>query len=504
MQKSRRDFISALGQSALVAHTWPWLNVGKLASLGIGASAFSACGEADQADLEFVANLGLEPSELMPFLGGIQEKAWWLKGNYAPITEEIDVEDLEVIGQLPPELNGTLLRNGSNPKHEDPLFWFFGDGMIHGIHFEKGKAKRYHNRWANTPASRDEAHGLGAHRANTSLVYHHQKLLALYEVSPPFELSPNTLESMDFYDFGGALESPMCAHPKIDPVTGELWFIGVQQVPAQLTVSMVDAEGTLQKQESMPLSGMYFMHDFQLTENYVVLFEFPLMINLDILSGGDPFKWSPELGARIGLMPRTGSLNETQWFNVEPGATFHSFNAYEEGDEVVIESCRILPKEGDDFFTRGDLPQAWQWRINLMNQQVQEAQIHELPCEFPMIDRRLQGQKHRFNYGLMLSPASPDYPMHPKGIYKHDRELGQVDHWSLGEAVQPDEALFIPASPNAGEDEGWLISVVYNRQSAKSEVLVFNAQKLAKGPIARVLLPTRVPFGFHGLWLNRA
>ena len=103
-------------------------------------------------------------------------------------------------------------------------------------------------------------------------------------------------------------------------------------------------------------------------------------------------------------MPRSGSLSDTRWFEVEPGSSFHSFNAYEEGEEVIIESCRMQPEPGDDVFTRGALPQAWQWRLNLSNDQVQESQIHELPCEFPMIDRRRQGLKHRFNYGLILSP----------------------------------------------------------------------------------------------------
>ena len=413
------------------------------------------------------------------------------------------MEDLEVIGKLPPELTGSLIRNGSNPKHEDPLFWLFGDGMVHGIHFEKGRAKRYHNRWVDTPASRNESHGLGAHRANTSLVYHHQKLLALYEISAPFEISPNNLNSIGFYDFDGALQKPMCAHPKVDPINGELWFIGIEQIPAQLTVGMVDAEGVLQRQETIPLSGMYFMHDFQLTENYVIIFEFPFMINLDILSGGDPFQWRPELGAKIGLMPRSGSLSDTRWFAVELCSSLHSFNAYEEGEEVIIESCRIQTEHGDDVFTRGALPQAWQWRLNLISGQVQESQVHEIPCDFPMIDRRRQGLKYRFNYGLILSPATPDYPLHPRGLFKQDREQGLVDQWSLDEAIQPDEAVFIPAEPNAREDEGWLMSVIYNRQSAKSEVLVFNAQKLSTGPIARVLLPTRVPFGFHGLWIDR-
>lgn len=458
-----------------------------------------ACGEAQQEAFE--ANLGLQYLEDHPTLEGDLEQDWWMRGNYAPLSSEGFYENLEVIGKLPPELSGTFLRNGSNPREDLPAHWFFGDGMIHGIHFEQGEVKWYRNSWIQTPALHGDESGIVAGRANTSLVYHQQKLLALYEVSSPFEINPSDLSSIGYHDYQGQLQIPMCAHPKIDPLTGEMWFIGVGLIPPTLNVAMVNAQGELKKVESMPLNAMMFMHDFQLTQNYAVIFDLPMCISPEILNGGEVFDWQPDRGARIGLLPRNGSIEHIKWFTVDPSYSFHSFNAYEKDQEVIIELCRVQPSQGVDFFTGQVMPSPWRWRIDLESERVYEEKIEDLLTEFPMIDRRRQGLIHRYNYGLTLVESIGSYPMHPNGIFKQDRQTGELLRWDLGEAVQLDEAIFVPADSEAGEDEGWLLSVAFNRATAKSEVLVFEAHRPDRGPIARVLLPQRVPFGFHGLWL---
>lgn len=446
-------------------------------------------------------NLGLKRLEVVPELDGDMSEDWWMRGNYAPLHTEGFYDELEVIGSLPPELSGTFLRNGSNPKGESPQHWFFGDGMIHAIHFEQGEVKWYRNAWIQTPALQGEQGGISAGRANTSLIYHQEKLLALYEVSAPFELNPKDLSSVGYHTYEGQLEVPMCAHPKIDPLTGEMWFIGVGLIPPSLSVAMVNAQGELKKLESMSLDTMMFMHDFQLTERFVVIFDFPMCVSPEILTGGEVFDWQPERGARIGLLPREGTFEQVRWFEVDPSYSFHSFNAFERDDEVIIELCRVQPGLGTDFFTGQVMPSPWRWRLDLKSGRAYEEQLEDLFTEFPIIDRRLQGQAHRYNYGLTLVESTDRYPMHPNGLFKQDRQSGELLRWELGEAVQLDEAIFVPAGPEAGEDEGWLLTVAYHRASAKSEVLVFDAQVPQKGPIARVLLPHRVPFGFHGLWL---
>ena len=436
-----------------------------------------------------------------PLLEGDQSLPWWSRGNYAPLERERYTEQLDVIGSIPTELNGSFIRNGSNPINEDPLFWFFGDGMLHRIKLGGGQAHFYDAKLIDTPASRGEQTGLIADRASTSLIFHAEKLLALYEVSLPFEIDPLHLTSKGFHDFDGALSSPMCAHPKIDPLTGEMWFIGINVFPPQLSCTAIDAKGKLLKSDHMALDAITFMHDFQLTEHFVVLFDFPFEINPAVINGEHLFNWDPDKGARIGLMPRQGTLSTIQWFDVEPAYAFHSFNAYEEADTVVIEACRLIPTQGGDVFMSGSPPIPWQWRLNTQTGQCSEFPLLDIYTDFPMIDRRRQGLPYSVNYGLMMKPSSPDYPVHPYGLYCFNRVSGDISSWDVGETLQMDEAIFVPDSPDAGEDEGWLLSIAYHRAEARSELLIFNAQSIHAGPVARIILPERVPFGFHGLWI---
>ena len=498
MHINRRELLRLCGGATMATWAGGIINGGIISGSG---GLLLGCGE----DQTTAPNLGLTHDSTPPTLGGDPSLSWWLRGNYAPVKDEYDSRDagdtLEVIGALPPSLNGTLLRNGSNPKSEDPMFWFFGDGMLHGINLGGGEARWYKRSWIKTPAVMGEQSGVAAGRANTSLVRHAGRTLALYEVAPPFEVRPDDLGSVGYHSFDGATYGPMCAHPKVDPRTGEMWFIGVGMFPAELSCTCVSAGGEVLRHSKIPLDAMRMIHDFQLTQRFVVLLDLPVLLNPAFLSGGPMFEWRPDRVARIGLMPRHADLSETRWFEVEASYVFHTFNAYEEGDEVVLEACRLMPNAGDDFFTSTSAPMPWRWSLNLTTGAVREEAIGERSSEFPTIDQRFQGQAHRFNYGLMMQSPTADYPLHPYGLFQQDRLSGEVSAWDLGEAVQLDEAIFVPDSPEAGEGEGWLLSVAYNRPEARSELLVLDAQRVSDGPVARVLLPSRVPFGFHGLWV---
>ena len=424
---------------------------------------------------------------------------WWMKGNYAPIQDELDVENLEVIGRIPPELNGFFLRNGPNPL-STPLFWFFGEGMLHQIHFRDGKAVRYRNRWIETPSYLSDETNFLADQANTSLLYHANRLWTLYEISSPFEVDPYTLNPLGFETFEDQLQTPMCAHPKVDPLTGEVWFIGVNQIPAGLGYGVIDKGGNLIKTGTIDVDRVSLMHDMQLTQNYLVLFDLPMYLDPEIINGGNLFKWEPDAPSRIGLLSRQeGTI---QWYDVESGYLFHSFNAYEDGEKVIIEGCRAKPESSEDFFTASASPYFWQWSIDLNTKTVSEGRRDDqLKTDFPMIDLRFQSQKHRYNFGLSLTASSEDYPIHPSGIYTYDRSTESFSSWTLGERLQLDEPYFVPSHSTASEGDGWLLSVAYNRATQKSEVLIFEALNITKGPIARVLLPQRIPFGFHGTWV---
>ena len=443
-----------------------------------------------------------EFSKQAPTLGGNPEAAWWTRGNYAPVDNEIEAFDLSVQGSIPPELEGVFLRNSSNALSFTPSHWFFGDGMLHGVRFSNGKALWYRNRWIQTEAFKTNVgDSLLGNRANTSLVQHNGKVLALYESGPPHEIRAEDLTTVGSFNFDGKLNGAMTAHPKIDPKTNQLFFIGYAPFPPYLTYYEVSPTGELVRTVPIEMPHGSMMHDFQLTENYVIFFDLP--VHFDLESDQDfPVKWASDAEARIGIMPRDGDNSEITWINTKACFMFHSFNAYETGsNELVLEGCRMPSLWADGNLQSFPLAVPWQWTFKLETKSVTESQFHPLNIEFPIIDARRQGRFHRVNYGLQQAAETQDYPIHPIGIAKYDRVQEKTDLWSHGEAVQPDEIAFVPASPSASEDEGWILSMVYDRVNARSEVIILDASQLSKGPIARVAMPRRVPFGFHGTWV---
>lgn len=478
--------------------------------VGAGAASLAAsrylagCGGSDAPDGGL--DLAYPHTDQAPTLEGDPAKGFWLRGNYAPVTDEIEALDLEVLGAIPPELNGVFMRNSANPKSGETDHWFLGDGMLHGVRLEKGKASWYRNRWVQTAAyTGGESTSPAANRANTALLKHHGRVLALYEVGLPHEVSTQDLGTVGPYDFAGALGGAMSAHPKVDPNTGELCFIGYSPFPPYLKYHTVDPSGALVRTVEIEIPAPTMMHDFQLTSKHAVFYDLPIVFDLARLQSGFPFRWSPDAGARIGILPRDGQAADVDatvtWVDIDLCYMFHSFNAYDTADgKVVLEGCRMasLWAGGTDSLAESPIP--WRWTVDPKTGSVSEGAFHDVSVDFPQIDDRLQGLEHRIDYGLKLAAPTDDYPTHPIGVLKHDRQAGTTDLWSAGEAVQPDEAIFVPAPDATAEDAGWLLTVVYNRATAKSEVVILDASSVSSGPVARILLPRRVPFGFHGIW----
>ena len=242
---------------------------------------------------------------------------WWLRGNFAPVMREVEATDLRVEGALPPELTGLYVRNGSNPQHSDSSHWFFGDGMVHGVQLERGKAKWYRNRYVHTPLY-DAGLGFGAKvpgntatQSNVSAFWHGGALLTSGEVGFPFRISPTDLSTIGAHDFGGALTSAFTAHPKIDPQTGRMHSFGYGFTPPFLTYHVTEPDGTLVHHEVVDIPRSTMMHDFAITDRDVVFWDLPVIFDLDAAtrwiadptSGAFPYRWDPGAGARIGIMP---------------------------------------------------------------------------------------------------------------------------------------------------------------------------------------------------------
>jgi carotenoid cleavage oxygenase len=439
----------------------------------------------------------------------------YLVGNFAPVRDELTETDLPVEGTIPKELNGRLLRNGPNPIEPDPAtyHWFGGDGMLHGIELRDGKAISYRNRWTRTdqavsllgedaiPGQPDDVFPVGSSSANTHVVAHAGKILALVEVCLPTQVRPD-LSTVGRYDFGGKLRSAMTAHPKVDPATGEMLFFGYDPFgPPWLRYHVVNANGELVRSADIDIQGPSMVHDFAITEHNVVFLDLPVVFDFDLV-GKRPFpaEWKPDYGARVGVMPRDGGNSDVRWFDVELCYVFHPLNAYDDNGNVVIDVARHSKMFDKDIYGPAELPPTLdRWTIDIDGGKVIEERIDDRPQEFPRVDDRVVGRPHRYGYATNF--GIDDEGIHFGGLVKHDLETGASKARDFGRGTHAGEGVFVPASGDAGEDEGWVLSVVYDEGRDASDLVVLDATDFAGPPVATVHLPRRVPFGFHGSWV---
>jgi carotenoid cleavage dioxygenase len=433
--------------------------------------------------------VGSSPTTLDP------ARSRYLQGPFAPVREEATVEGLDVDGTLPPELDGLYLRNGPNPwpvptGHYE---WFMGDGMVHGVRLSNGRAEWYRNRWIRTsqrgpdPGGPPEPFATGANAGNTSVVAHAGRILALYEAGLPHELD-DTLATVGRFDFAGALGGPMTAHPKIDPVTGEMVFFGY--IPSLVTYT-ADSSGRVVASDRIDVGRLTMMHDFSLTESSMVFFDLPVVFDASLLAGGAmPFRWQPETGARIGVVSRRGGA--PVWTSLDPAFTYHTLNAHDVEGGVAIDFVRH-----DAAFADGEMgtgrPQLHRWTVR--DGRVGTEQLSDRPMEFPKVDPRVVGRSHRFGWSVALD----DVDVFAPAILAMDLDRGVVTEHRFADGDVPGEPTFVPSG--AGEGEGWLLSYVLHDERGSTDLVVLDAGDVRKAPVATVRLPLRVPVGFHGTWV---
>jgi carotenoid cleavage dioxygenase len=435
------------------------------------------------------------------------ELPFYLKGNFAPVTQEVNAFNLSVEGAIPPELRGLYLRNGPNPRGGDPGHWFFGDGMIHGVRLEDGEAKWYRNRWVRTKRFEDPSVELiGADGtvdrtvavANTNVIGHAGRIFALVETSFPTEVDPE-LDTIAMCDFEGKLKSAMTAHPKICPTTGELHFFGYGFLPPYLTYHRLDAAGNLVQSEVIDVPGPTMMHDFAITERHVIFMDLPVVFDLRGAARGMPYAWSDDYGARLGVMPRGGGNADVRWLEIEPCYVFHPFNAYEQNGSIVLDVARYpdLWRGGSATF---QVARPHRFVLDLKSEKVAEQPLDDLAIEFPRVDDRLGGLANRYGYAV-INTRDDGRGLRLTGLVKYDLATGKSEVHDFGPGRQPGEGVFVPASANAGEEDGYVLAFVYDAARDGSDFVVLDASRFSAPPIATVPLPQRVPFGFHGNWV---
>ncbi|MEP0910689.1 carotenoid oxygenase family protein [Leptolyngbya sp. GB1-A1] len=449
----------------------------------------------------------------------------YLADNFAPVQTELTIDDLPVLGELPPDLNGMFVRNGPNPQFS-PIgryHWFDGDGMLHGVHVQGGKAS-YRNRYIRTQGFQQERQAGQAlfggmlqpspngskNVANTALVWHRDRLLALWEGGEPHAIDVPSLDTIGSHTFGGKLVSPVTAHPKVDPTTGEMMFFGYSLAqPPYLRYSVVSAEGELLRTVGIDLPVGVMMHDFAITEHYTIFMDLPLTFRLERIQRGEPaFAFERDRPSRFGILPRHGENRMIRWFESPSCYVFHTLNAYESGDDIILIACRMGSTsilgaspgshESDNRAISSNVPLLYRWRFNLKTGTVQEETLDDCPCEFPRINEQYLGRPIRYGYAGKSAPtAMPKF----NGLLQFDLAHQSVQTHSFGTGRYGGEGVFVPRPGATTEDDGWLMTFVHDETQSTSELIIVAAQAMTDEPIARVLMPQRIPYGFHGTWI---
>lgn len=445
--------------------------------------------------------------------GCAQEEAepeFWQVGNYPPVREETTATELKVEGSLPPELNGLYVRNGPNAWQGTGGHFFMGDGMLHGIRLENGKAQWFRSSYVKTPLLYKETNmflsppELDETMSNVSLIYHGDRLLSLGEQGYPYQIDPQDLGTIGAYDYAGKLPTNHTAHPKIDPVTGEMHFFGYNVMRPYLIYMRADANGDMIQVEDIETQGPAMMHDFAMSENHIIFMEMPVVFSwLKVLTGSAfPFAWDDDAPCRFGVMPKGGSSDDVKWFDVDPCFIFHTMNAYEQGDEVVMEACRydrLWVTGSDDFNHPAYLSR---YTMNLKTGKVSLERIDDQQFEFPQINRDMWGHSYQYGYGLTSHSEGGDISYEgASGIVKFNRGNGTNQLHSMDKNHLPGEVFYVPASGATAEDDGYLLTYVYDATTHTSDLWVLEAKDLTRPPVAKVKLPVRVPVGFHGVWV---
>ena len=460
----------------------------------------------------------------------------WQKGYESLRTEQAYWID-EIEGKIPLELEGTLFRNGpgqldiNGQKYGHP---FDGDGMICAIAFKDGKA-HFANQFVKTPEFLTEQKAgkilyrgvFGTQKAggwlsnifdlknknvaNTNVVYQGGKLLALWEAALPYALNPKNLDTLGLENFDGklGLGQVFTAHPRKDDRNGDLWGFGVQPGPkSTISIYQVNDQGALSTESQVKVSGFCFLHDFAYTPNYRIFMQNPVSFKplpfiLGLATAGECIELKPNAPSQFLLIDRKGNL---QTIETDPCFVFHHCNAYEQGDEIIVDSVCYpdYPKlePNTDFrnidFDKVIAGQLYRFTINPKIGTVKRELVLERSCEFPVVHPRCVGQKHRYAYIGAISKESGNAPL--QAIAKVDMETGKQEFHSFAPRGFISEPIFVPRdrSADSAEDDGWILVLIFDAEFNRSDLVVLDAQNISGKPVATLHLKHHVPYGLHG------
>ncbi|TVU40496.1 hypothetical protein EJB05_13963, partial [Eragrostis curvula] len=475
---------------------------------------------------------------------------FWLSGNFAPVRDETPpAPDLPVRGHLPDCLNGEFVRVGPNPKFVPVAgyHWFDGDGWKSYICIKicedcSPQARRVF--WWSEIGDMKGTFGLfmiqlqqlrknfkvldftyGFGTANTALIYHDGKLMALSEADKPYVikvLEDGDLQTLGLLDYGKRLKHSFTAHPKVDPFTDEMFTFGYSPEPPYCTYRVITKDGAMLDPVPITIPEPVLMHDFAITEDYSIFMDLPLLFELKemVKNGEFIYKFVSTKKAHFGILPRYAKDDKhIRWFELPSCFIFHTANAWEEGDEVILITCRhekpgldkVNGFQSEKLENLGD--ELYEMRFNMKTGAASQKKLSASAIEFPRINESYTGRKQRYVYCTIVDSIVAkvtgiikfDLHAEPESGKKELQVGGNVKGiYDMGPGRFGSEAIFVPKQPGISgeEDDGYLIFFVHDENTGKSEVNVIDAKTMSADPVAVVEVPNRVPYGFHAFFVN--
>ena len=470
----------------------------------------------------------------------------FLHGPFTPAMDEYeaDTDSMQVFGEIPKDLAGMYVRNTHNQVHESIGIYhpFDGDGMLHAMRFEDGKAV-YRNRFVQTTGFlAEQAAGrslwpgmmapqlqarrgwgsMGAMKDNagTDVKMHAGKLLAaMSQGSEPWRLDPVTLETLGpDQDWARFVPDGVASHYKIDNATGEMMFFNYPEKPPYMNYGVIDRHNRLVHYVPIELPGARWPHDLGITKNYTILHDLPFHFDNELLAKGQrKMVFYRDKPARFGILPRYGDSASVRWFDATPCHILHLANCYEDGDEVVMDGC-IMPdphkpnvgqssaeglqaaydKMRAHLDKHNNPTRMYRWRFNLKTGQTHEELIDDEITEFPMVSNDYVGLPYRYSYNVLYEKGEWLF----RGLKRYDMLTRNTQSLEYGKGCFGSEPQMARRVGATGEDDGYVLTFVNNMTENRSECWVIPAQDIAKGPLARIILPHRISAGTHSAWVE--
>ena len=443
----------------------------------------------------------------------------FLKGNFAPVIDELFIENLVITGTLPEDLSGIYMRNGPNSAFQ-PFSYTYpydGDGMIHAIYLKNGHAS-YRNRFIETNQLQVERRLKQSIYGGVELplirnenllqeldpkipvkignfihvIYHAGHYLALHEANPAYEINEE-LNTVGVWNPTNIADPIVVnAHTRLDPRTGDLILLAYHNEPI-ITYHVLNKENKITQSETINIPYSCMVHDFVLTENYIVVFLCPMTIDFLGAAKGKHFaNWQPELGTKILVIDRAS--HQTTYLNTEAFFVYHFANGYEIDDKIKIDYIR---------YEDGSLSSSYLYRteLDLNNKICKHQRLGHFDSEFPRINEAYNSKLYRYIYACGNTSNKTSIERF-NAVVKHDLQDGKVMVHDFGNDKEVGEPVFVSREGCLAEDDGYLIFFLYDRKVIESFFIVLDAKNISQAPIAVIKMPRRIPYGLHGSWVS--